>query len=411
MERGYPSEDALDRLLLRERPRDEVRARATDSFYSALRWQAKLDYLIHPHLSRPLLSLDPPVRAALRLGALDLIFHKRPAYASVHEAVEVMKVLSPRAQGFVNAVLRRLADAPQRPLPHDPALALEADLSHPAWLAERWLERLGEERARKWMVWDNTRPDLTLRVNRRKGTPDDYLATFETVGRPHPASPAALAVPSLPIHKLPGFADGWVSVQGPGSQAVTDLVPLRPGTRLADVCSGLGTKSLAFLEREVSLQVLSMDLDPRKLSFIPTEAERLGLPVPEVMTADAKELPSSLNEGFDVVFVDAPCTGLGTLRRHPEIRWRRQAKDLLKSQELQIAILNGARRLVREGGLLVYTVCSTEPEETTEVRDDFLARHAGWKGHPFTQAGKEALFLTPDLDDTEGFYIAQMKRI
>lgn len=403
VDRGAPSQAALDRALRREGAAQG--ARATELFYGVLRWQGTLDAALAPLLSRRLASLDPATRAALRLGAVEMTRLGHPAYAVVSEVVEAAKAVAPRGAGLVNAVLRRLATG-EVGRPGDPLEARALDAAHPPWLFRRWLARWGEARTLAICAWDNTPPPLVVRVNARKGTPADYLARHEVAGAEvSDAVPTAIAMPPRPIRHLPGFAQGWVSVMGKAAQASVLSIPLRGGERVADVCAGRGTKTLFLLELEPDIEVVAMDLDGRRLASIGEEAERLGLAPPPTAVVDARTPPGELAGSFDTVLLDAPCSGLGTLRRHPEIRWRRSPEDVVRSSARQRDLLAGAALLLRPGGRLVYAVCSMEMEETVAVTDAFLAARGELRPATVAGWGASDRLFTPDADGTEGFYV------
>ena len=404
---GAFSDVALDRALRASDVREEDRRRTTELFYGILRWQGRADWTLRAISHRALVTMDPVVKAALRCGFVEMKLLDHPAYAVVSALVQVAKELDERASGMVNAILRKLSDQGERELPRDPVEALAITESHPKWLVERWVHSIGLDRARAWCQWANQRPDLGIRVNRRRGSRDDYLAShFLPAAEKSPLSEAALALPPTPVRRLPGFADGWLSVQGIGSQVATDAVPLTPGTHVADVCCGRGTKALALLERGEGITLLAADTDRRALARIPEEAERLQVEGLDCRAMDARHPPEDVKGTFATVLVDAPCSGLGTLRRHPEIRWRRRPVDLLRNGELQEEILSGAATLVEKGGHLVYTVCTTEPEETRRVRRSFLASHEDFRSEDFPGGERGERLLVPDRDGCEGFYVA-----
>ncbi len=403
LDAGVNAEMALDQELRAAGIDHPQRPRATDLFYQMVRWQIRLDHALSHCLSRPLRDLQPEVRAMLRLGALELLVERHPAYAVVDSSVSLAGKLAPAAKGLVNAVLRRLATAGDGPWPEDPVLALAVRHAHPAWLVGRWLAQFGQDDTLAIMAWNNSRPPLWVRVNRMRGTPAAYQDQFQVTGEPHPEAPTALALAAQPVRKLAGYGQGWVTPQGVGSQVVSAMLPLSPGWRVADVCAGHGTKALALLERQSRIEVLAGDLRPEALRLIPGEARRLGLPAPLTRSLDAAHPPRELLGSFQAVLVDAPCSGLGTLQRHPELRHRCQLEDVARLAGEQARILAGAASLVAEGGVLQYAVCSWEPEETTAVVEGFLGTHPG-----FAQVGRR--WLTPCRENTEGFFIAVLRR-
>ncbi len=404
LDSGVTAEMALDQELGAVGADHPQRRRATDLFYQTVRWQIRLDHAIGRALNRPLRDLQPEVRAILRLGALELLVEQHPAYAVVDTSVSLTGKLAPPAKGMVNAVLRRVSQEGDGPEEEDPVTALAIRHAHPRWLAERWLARFGEDATVAMMEWDNTRPPLWLRINRNKGTAAAYEDRFDLTGQHHPLVPGALAVGAQPVRSLAGFAEGWVSPQGVGSQLVANSLKLAAGWRVADVCAGHGTKALALIERTSKLDLLATDLRPEALRVIGQEARRLGVPAPKTRSMDAAHPPEELFRSFQAVLVDAPCSGLGTLQRHPELRHRCQMADVRRLAENQTRILAGAAQLVAAGGVLQYAVCSLEAEETTDVIAKFLGRH------PDFSAPGAGSWLSPWEEGTEGFFLMTLTR-
>lgn len=404
LDAGVNAEMALDQELQAVGIDHPHRPRATDLFYQTVRWQIRLDHALSRCLNRPLRDLQPEVRAILRVGALELLIEEHPAYAVVDTSVSLAAKLAPAAKGMVNAVLRRVSREGDGPEDEDPVLALAVRHAHPRWLVERWLDRFGERDTVAIMEWDNARPPLWLRVNRNKGTVSAYEDQFQVTGQRHPLVPSALAVSAQPVRKLAGFREGWVSPQGVGSQLVASSLPVAAGWRVADVCAGHGTKALALLERVAKLDLWATDLKPEALRLIGEEARRLGVRAPQTRSMDAAHPPKELHRSFQAVLVDAPCSGLGTLQRHPELRHRCQLDDVRRLAEDQLRILAGSAQLVAAGGVLQYAVCSLESEETTGVVSDFLDHHPDFSE---PAAGR---WLLPCREGTEGFFIATLTR-
>ncbi len=327
--------------------------------YGVERRRGHVDAALRVHLTRPLGDLDPPVRAVLRVGAFEKLYARTAAHAIVHEAVEVARALGAgKAHGMVNAVLRRVAP-PER-------LGTADALDHPAWIVQRWTARYGADAARRWCE-DNAAPP-PLFVVRQQGAAGPEGEAVALHGQPL-AGVLRVRV-SAPIPDLPGFAEGGFWVQDAASVAVCDLVPVQEGMRVLDACAAPGGKSFRLASRGAN--VVAVDRSDQRLDLVRQGAGRLRLPV-ATRLHDWSTGP--LGETFDAVLVDAPCSGLGTLRRHPEIRWRRSESDLVRAAVLQERILEAAAASVAPSGSLVYAVCSPEPEEGEEVAARFLASH------------------------------------
>jgi 16S rRNA (cytosine967-C5)-methyltransferase len=425
--------DAYANVLLDARLRDSALARpdralVTELVYGVLRWQGMLDWLLPPLLDRPLAALEPRVRQLLRLGTYQLTCLTRiPAFAAVDETVSLAReVGTGRASGYVNAVLRRVVAEPRRHAPErdaDPLAYWTGPGSHPAWLVERWLRRLGPEEAGALMTANNQVPPLTVVVNRLKadaGEAERLLreAVREVVpGRVVPGSFACRGAGSP--GDLPGFAEGvFLPMDEAGALPVLAL-DLAPGHEVLDACAGGGGKS-ALIAACVGQtgRVLALDRSPRAIRRFATAKERLGLASVHATLYDARGAGEAWAGRFPHVLLDAPCSGLGTLRRRPEIKWRRRPEDLPRAAALQTELLAGVAGAVAAGGLLVYSTCSLEPEETDDVIDAFLARHTAFalEGpgpdlHRFADPERRGILRSwPHRHGTDGFFVARLRR-
>jgi 16S rRNA (cytosine967-C5)-methyltransferase len=358
------------------------RALATELVYGTLTWQLRLDHHLAGLVRQPIDSLDVPVRVALRLGLFQLVFLDRvPAYAAVDTSV---RLAGRRAAGLVNAVLRRAARAGRAGLglpdaAADPTERLAVEWSHPRWLVERWTAELGASATARLLEADDRAPHVALRVNRRRATPAALAAALDAAGIR--TEPGRFARDALVVREgagrlrdLPAYGHGDFAFQGEASQMVAALVDAAPDARVLDACAAPGGKTTAIAER-LGPEARVVALDPHRIGLerLRREARRLGLAPIEIVTGDARHSP--LRGPFDAVLVDAPCSGLGTLRRHPDLKWRRRPEDIPRLAALQREILSGIAPLVRSGGLLVYAVCTRTNDETTDVVDWLLNTH------------------------------------
>ena len=418
-----------------------------------LRWQGQLDYLVAHFARRPVARLDPEILDILRLSTYQLLHLNRvPAAATVSDAVELARSTGKgSACGLVNAVLRAITSERQRPpLPEPPVLATSAPqgtspelkrsstreaaldylsitLSHPRWLVQRWLDRYGFEIAAAWTRFNNTPAPLTLRVNRLKiGTSDlvDALAAHEVTVGPTRYAPDGLSVTRGNPLTTPLANRGVFVVQDEASQLVAELARAQPGERILDACAAPGGKTIALA---------AMMEDQGLLVATDVRGKRLGLLRHTVTTCDAtcvRIVQMDLRERlpfrgrFDCVLVDAPCTGLGTIRRDPEIRWRRTEADLHRMARVQVAMLDRAADVVRPGGRLIYATCSSEPEENERLVEQFLSSHrefrllrpASWsdEGPPALKSLIDAhgyLRTDPYTHGLEAFFGALLHRV
>src|SRR4051812_2505866 len=349
-------------------------ALATELTYGTLRWQPQLDRAISAHSDRALDELDEPVRIALRLGAFELLHHEKvPPRAVVNEAVELAKDLkASRASGFVNAVLRRLSETRAPPAPPsrevDPVGHVSALTAHPRWMVELWSRWLGPAEAEKLCAANQNQAPATVRVKR--GAMEQARGAFEKAGlevRPGRYSPDALvlgagAPPALDIE---GHEQGYFQAQDEAAQLVSLYCAPDKTARVLDACAAPGGKACHLAELAAS--VLAVDLHARKVKTIAEAAKRMGLSNVETLAADVGlPIPGAPDQGFDLVLLDAPCSGLGTLRRHPEVKLRRTPEDVDRLAQLQAKLLSAVERYVKPGGLLVYALCTLTPEECDE---------------------------------------------
>jgi 16S rRNA (cytosine967-C5)-methyltransferase len=398
---AQPEVDALP-------PRE--RAFLHELLLGTLRHRGRIDHVLGALLDRPLDDASPAVRAILRLGAYQLLWMRVPARAAVNEAVELARRSEPRGSGFVNAVLRRLAREGPAAAPDpaaDPLGWLITEGSLPRWLAERWLARLGPEAAVARARAALAPPPVTLRLNPRRPQAEHEVrgAGLELTPLPVPGAWRASASPPPAL-----AAQGLVYVQDVGSQLVGQLAAV-PG-RVLDACAAPGGKALLLADSGAA--VVAAEASPRRLRTLAALTDRWGAPRGMVVGADALRPPFP-PASFDAVLLDAPCSGLGTLARHPDIRWRFQPEDLARQWRRQAQMLRALAPLVRPGGRLVYATCSTEPEENEDVVTAFLADGHGFAPAPlppWAAPYRDGAFARtlPERDGGDGFFAAPLVR-
>lgn len=400
-------------------PRDA--ALATELTYGLLRRRNALDRALAPFIRSGWQSLEPEVREVLRLGAYQILYTRIPHHAAVAETVSTAKRAGLyRAAGLVNAVLRRLAD--QGPPPgldpeEEPQAWLELEGSLPPWLAERLLEILGPKEAVAFVESINRPARASIRANVRRIGREALRRTLaerlpDAHIEPSAWAPAGLLVErggSLP--RLSAFEEGLFSLQDEAAQLVVHLAGDVQGLRVLDCCAAPGGKSCHLAELGAR-EVVSMDRNARKVRRIEEEARRLGL---ESISAEVGDATVSMPKGkFDLVLVDAPCSSLGTLRRHPELRYRVGPEDVRRMAETQAKILDTAADSVRRGGLLVYAVCTFLPEEGKDQIRAFLERHPRFEPAPLEPAppwAKEGWILEtwPHREGMDAFFAARLR--
>jgi 16S rRNA (cytosine967-C5)-methyltransferase len=407
-------EDLLAATLKRhpDLPRPE-RALLLELVQGVKRWEIYLDYLLSQLSHIPLAKLHPLVLQLLRLGAFQVLKLDRvPVRAAVHEAGKLAKAkgLPQSHVGFINAVLRRLAAGEIPPLPDpaaDPVLALSVTHSHPAWLVRRWLPRYGPRSTAARLAANNQIPPLTVRVNTLKIDPPTLMARLAAEGvtaRLARFSPVGLVFEALKTSPpdLPSYRQGLWRFQDEAAQLVTYLLPVAPGLRLGEIGAGRGGKTTQLAEVMANSGLLAaIDNHPPRLWELLMNLRRWGVEVAQPLRADAASALPLKTASLDAVVLDAPCSALGILRRHPEIKSRLREGDLAAFPPRQAAMLAEAARLVKPGGHLLYITCTTEPEENEAQIDSFLARHPEF--HLATDSGR----LPPparDLVNPPGFF-------
>lgn len=400
------------------------RAFATDLVYGTVRRRRALDFLVTPCSSQALARLEPVVRAALRMGAYQLV-DGVPAHAAVGETVSAVATRAPAARGYVNGVLRAVARAgPPWPWPEGQDVdALGVRYSQPDWLVSMLLDQFGPETARAVMVSADTAPAVTLRVNPRRATPDsveaELLNAGVRVGRGRLFADALVATGLGDVGALAAVRDGRATPQDQASQAVARLVAGRvadvgAGARVLDVAAAPGGKSTGIAELlSDSALVVAGDLNSSRVGRIGLASARLGLSGVVPVVADGRSLPIRPGS-LDVVLVDAPCSGLGVLRRRPDARWRVEAAAIDTLVSLQRALLAAAAAAVRPGGLLVYAVCTFSDAETVGLDAWAAEELSGFRaidapGAPWRPHGRGALLLPSDAD-TDGMFVLMLER-
>jgi 16S rRNA (cytosine967-C5)-methyltransferase len=366
------------------------RALAQRLAYGTVQRVRTLDHAIETLGKRPVRKLDPPVRAALRLGAYQLVFTDVPAHAAVNETVELVRAARlERAVAFTNAVMRRL-DAGARELvaalPEDTPSAAALKHSYPDWVAELWWDEFD---ALALMRAQNEPPERVVRINRRKG------GVVE--GRPDEDLPDALHVDRVDDAAL---AAGLIWPQSRGSQLAGLVVGSREGERTLDLCAAPGGKAT-----QLEGEVVAVELHPGRARELEDNCRRLGADNVTVVHADATQLPAELT-GFDRVLVDAPCSGLGVLAGRPDLRWRGRPLP-----DLQRELLRVAAERVRPGGTIVYSVCTLNPEENEAIVDasGLRVEPLGEEWPQFRHPTRHEFLLTlPHIHGTSGFFIARL---
>ncbi|HET9453156.1 MAG TPA: 16S rRNA (cytosine(967)-C(5))-methyltransferase RsmB [Gemmatimonadaceae bacterium] len=419
LRRGELLDSSFDRRAARLDPRDRRFTR--ELLYGMLRRRGWLDAVLEDRIKGGAARLDWDVLDLLRLGAYQLLFMRSvPPYAAIAQTVELAKRRHGKgAGGLANAVLRRLdreRDALQVDSPADPIDKLAIEESHPRWLVARWVARWGEDETRRLLQANNTEPPLVARPIH--AVREQVEAMLESAGvsvsdAPLVPDSIVLASPVSALTELGAFRQGLFHLQDPASTLVTKYADIPAGARVADLCAAPGGKS-AELSRRAS-HVFASDLSPKRIARVQQNIERMELTTVHAYVADARR--PAIREA-DVVLIDAPCTGTGTFRRHPDARWRLKTSDLAVMGAIQREILRSAATLVPVGGLLVYSTCSLEVEENDAQVERFLSEQKQWRLEPPAEgivpasvldAGR--LRVLPQKHGTDGAFAARLRRV
>ncbi len=383
VEQGGYSDILLDKMLQHTTVSTAERGLMTALVYGVLRRRGSLDYILKGLCRQPYEKLEIPVQVLLRLGAYQIIYLDRvPDHAAVHSCVELARSMNlERATGFLNGILRNLVRQggarvwPDRKA--DPLGYITHALSLPAWVAQRWITYYGTDTAIQLAELNTDAAPNTLRVNTLKTTRTQVLHQFEAAGVEVQATefaPDGIVVRGSAVAQREWLQDGLLQPQDEASILVGHLLQVQPGQRILDVCAAPGGKTChiaALGQNEV--EIVALDLHQHRLQQLQKGAQRLGCRNITTKVHDmTKSYPAGEATPFDTVLVDAPCSGLGVLRRNPELRWRRQERDIAELAEIQQRILRNAASCVAAGGKLVYSLCTTTPEESVEVVEAFL---------------------------------------
>lgn len=428
----------LDQLLDDRRKSDQHIPRRDRALRQALvfgvqRTRHRLDWVIRHFSKTPFRKINPIIKNILRLGIYQLLYMDRiPASAAVNTAVELAKETAPPwTVKYVNGLLRSVAREPEAvcfpDMASNPIQALSVRKSLPQWMIARWLTRWGQAECTRLCEALNAIPPLSLRTNTLVATRSELIASLKSVAtevNPTLHSPEGIVLHGLQtdLTEMPGFTAGAFQVQDEAAQLITHCLALNPGQRVLDACAGLGGKTghIAQLIGNTS-EILAVDTVDRKLAALQNEMQRLRVSGVTTARHDWKTPPDPAVLGsFDRVLLDAPCSGLGVLRRNPDTRWQRTEPDLKRYAERQRVFLNHLAPLVKPGGLLVYAVCSMEPEENERVVRHFLNHNKQFTQvaipmeavhEPTAVTGEDHCFRTfPHRHAMDGFFAVSLQR-
>ncbi|KQC07779.1 MAG: hypothetical protein APR62_06000 [Smithella sp. SDB] len=382
----------------------------THLVYGVLRFRSHLDWILTKLYRGDFAKMDESIKNVLRLGIYQLNFSDRlPDFAVVNEAVKITKTFKPDKSALVNAVLRNYLRRGQNlPFPSsekEPAEYIATFHSHPLWLVKKWIKIFGTEETILLCSANNELPPVIARVNSLKISRKDLIQKLTVDGfRPEATeySPDGIILntSTSPLQKTDFFEKGFLRIQDEAAQLISYLIKPAGNESILDACAGSGGKTthLAAILKNKG-KIIAIDCNPEKIAGLKSETARLGINIIEAQTGDLEAcLNESLKEKFDYVLVDAPCSGTGTLRRNPEIKWRITEKDLQNFITIQKKILKNASLAVKKGGHLIYCTCSMLLEENENIIDDFLKENPDFSLHHPSES------INRQLIDSRGFF-------
>ena len=386
---------------------------ATELVYGVLENKILLDYIIDQIVSTGSKKLKADVRTILRMGIYQLGFmHSVPEYAAVNESVNLAKRLCRGREGFINASLRTYIrdqekiDFPDRS--KDELRYLSVKYSYEPWIIQMWLDEYDKAFVEELLEVGNHRPDFVIRVNWLKTNREELIKRIEaagcTVERGKLYDNALYVKNAHVLIDSEMFQQGLFSIQDESSMLVAAVLDPKPGDVVMDVCAAPGGKTMAIAERmNNNGKIIASDIYIRKLGLINDEAQRLGITIVETRPWDAAKIDFKMVGKADRVLADVPCSGLGVVRRKPEIKYKQRTLEMDSLPEKQLHILSSSSAYVKPGGVLVYSTCTINPDENQKVVSEFLKENPAF-------VKEEAIQLMPNVNGTDGFFICKMRK-
>lgn len=405
------------------------KALLTELVYGVIRWLGKLDYIIGLFVDRKVNKKE--ILNILRVGLYQLLFlNGIPEYAAIFETVDVVKdIYGERVARFINAILREFSrnkgniHYPTREL--SPISYIAVNYSFPLWLVEKWVEVFEMDYTEKLCHSLNQIPTLTGRVNTLKTTREYLICKLRERNievRKTEYSPTGISfLTNLNPTEIPEFSLGFFIVQDEGAQLISHLLNPKPGETILDACSAPGGKSTHIAElMENRGEIIASDINPSRLKLVESQSRKLGVRIIKTICADGSIEGFLKEERFDKILVDAPCSGLGTIRRNPDVKWRKTRSDILELSEIQFRILSEVSGRLKVNGIIVYAVCTLIPEENEEVIQEFLSVHPEFKIDVEIEStaqikgffDKNGFFISdPVRHNMDGFFAVRLRKI
>ena len=396
----------------------------TEITYGTLQHKLTLDYYLEPFIHG---KVDLWVRWLLRMSLYQMHYLSRiPAHAAVNEAVEIAKRRGHKGiASMVNGILRSILREGVRSTNDikDPNERLAIETSHPQWLVDRWVESYGYEETAEMLRENNIQPVQTVRVNTTKATVENVLTTLEREGVKAVRSevmPECVHLQTGQAARTAAFRHGLITIQDESSMLPANVLNPQPGMKVLDMCAAPGGKTTHMAEKmQNEGSILAMDLHPKKLDLIEENTARLGLEIVQTAPVDGRKAASFLpKESFDAVLVDAPCSGLGVMRRKPDIKYTKREEDLESLQTIQLAILDNAAQVLKPGGRLVYSTCTVDKQENEGTVKLFLDQHPEMESESLTNLPEKLLAkqnngmlqVFPQDFGSDGFFVAAFRK-
>jgi 16S rRNA (cytosine967-C5)-methyltransferase len=408
VEQGHSLSNVLPPL--QQKVSDKDKALLQELCFGVLRTLSQLDWLINKLMSRPMTGKQRTVHYLIMVGFYQLLHTRIPPHAALAETVEgAVAIKRPQLKGLINGVLRQFQRQQEELLAE--FASSDACFLHPGWL----LKRLQKAYPTQWEAIidaNNQRPPMWLRVNRIHHTRESWLALLENAGMKgfiHPDYPDAIRLETAaPVHTLPGFDEGWVTVQDTSAQGCVAFLAPQNGEHILDLCAAPGGKTTHILEAAPEANVLAVDVDEQRLSRVYDNLKRLGMKA-TVKQGDGR-FPAQWcgEQQFDRILLDAPCSATGVIRRHPDIKWLRRDRDITELAKLQAEILDAVWPHLKSGGTLVYATCSVLPEENSQQVHAFLQRTTDAMLSETGTPEMPGLQNLPGAEDGDGFFYAKL---
>jgi 16S rRNA (cytosine967-C5)-methyltransferase len=416
VEQGGAYSNLLLNQLFRQHPTLDPRDRnlITEIVYGTIQHQRLIDFYLQPFIKKSLDQLEQWVKQLLRLSMYQLLFLDRvPERAVVHEAVEISKILGHRGiTGMVNGVLRNFLRSPKASFEQikDPLERLAVRTSHPTWLVQRWEKQFGLETATNICEENNRSPQITIRVNRLKGSREQVkgLLTQEgfEVEETSQAQDGLRILSGGNVAQTHLFQEGFFTIQDESSMLIAPLLDPQPGMKVLDACAAPGGKTTHLAEyMKNEGKLVAVDLHPHKEKLVQANVKRLGTSIVETLVSDARKLDDQFKPEFDRILLDAPCSGFGVIRRKPDVKWKKEEKDIAQIAEVQVGLLSKVSTLLKENGQLVYSTCTLDREENQGVVDRFLSEHPH-----FSVVEGSTQQILPQHFGSDGFYMTKLEK-